>query len=106
MVVLLAVTVQDLAIALRLSVTGTDLDAAQTAVLTRLLGVGQAFSELLAEEAPTAIQDEAIIRFASYLYDQPLGRGQSYANAWVNSGAGSLVSRWVVRTIPGEVAQQ
>ncbi len=101
----MAVDVSDLTIALRLSVDGTDVDAAQTAILTRLLGVGQAFIELLASEAPIAIQDEAIIRFASYLYDQPLGRGQSYANGWVNSGAGALVSRWVVRTIPGEAAQ-
>ena len=90
----MAVTVADLAIALRISADGNDVDAAQIAVLTRLHGVGQAFVERLIPDAPAAIKDEAIVRMAAYLYDQPLGRRDAYANSWVNSGAGSLATLW------------
>ena len=90
----MAVTVEDLAIALRLSVDGTDLEAGQTAILTRLLGVGESHIALLISSAPDAIKDESIIRLATYLYDQPVGRRDAYANAWVNSGAGALASRF------------
>ena len=95
----MAVTVRQLAAALRLI---TDLTAdppePQLAILTRLLGVGDAFVSREAPDAPEAVQDEAVIRFASYLYDQPsAGRGDSYGNAWRNSGAASLVTRWIER---------
>ena len=36
-----------------------------------------------------------IVRLAAYLHDQPIGRRDAYANAWINSGAGSLASRWL-----------
>ena len=86
----MAVSVEDLAVALRLSADGTDLDAAQTSILTRLLGVGDSHVALLIPEAPDAIKDECVIRLAAYIYDQPIGRRDAYANGWVNSGAGAL----------------
>ena len=91
----MAITFTDLAIALRLSVDGTDVEAAQQGILNRLIGVGEAHIALLAPNAPEAIRDEAIIRLATYLYDVPsAGRRDAYANAFVNSGAGALLSRW------------
>ena len=91
----MAITVEDLAIALRLSPDGTGVEAGQLAVITRLLGVGQAHIDLLIPNAPDAIQDECIIRMATYIYDQPpAGRRDAYANSWINSGAGSLASRF------------
>ena len=91
----MAVTVEDLAIALRLSADGTGVEAGQLAVITRLLGVGEAHIELLISNAPDAIKDECVIRLSTYIFDQPpAGRRDAYANAWVNSGAGSLASRW------------
>ena len=91
----MAVTVEDLAIALRLSPDGTGVEAGQLAVITRLLGVGEAHIELLIPNAPDAIKDECIIRMATYIYDQPpAGRRDSFANSWVNSGAGALASRF------------
>ncbi|MDE2901751.1 MAG: hypothetical protein OXP73_01850, partial [Chloroflexota bacterium] len=95
----MAVTVRQLAAALRLT---TDLDTdppePQLSILNRLLGVGDAMVAQIAPTAPEAIKDEALVRFAAYLYDQPTaGRGDSYGNAWRNSGAASLVTRWVVR---------
>ena len=68
------------------------------------MGVGDAHVELLIPTAPEAIKDECTIRLASYLYDQPVGRRDAYANAWVNSGAGALASRWHQQAASGEVA--
>ena len=91
----MAVTVEELAVALRLSADGTGLAAAQTAILGRLLGVAEAHVMLMIPTAPHAVQDEAIVRMSSYLYDSPPGaQGTGYANAWANSGAGALASRW------------
>ena len=102
----MVVTVSDLAIALTLSTDGEDLDAAQTSILTRLLGVGEAHTALLIPVAPPAVQDEVIVRLAAYLYDQPVGRRDAYANAWVNSGAGSLASRWLTQALSGSTAAE
>ena len=90
----MAVTVESLSVDLRLTTDGTGLTTAQTDILTRLLGVGEAHVSLLIASAPESIQDEAIVRLASYLYDQPLGRRDSYSNAWVYSGAGALAARF------------
>ena len=46
------------------------------------------------------IKDLAIQRFAAYQHDQPFAaRGQSFANAFVNSGAASVLSRWRIRRL-------
>ena len=93
----MAITVQDLAVALRIITDTTDtIPDGQQSVLARLLGVAEAHVDLLAPAAPTAVQDEAVIRMSAYLFDVPPGTGRrdSYANSWVNSGAGALVSRW------------
>lgn len=94
----MAVTVAQLAGALRLG-DGTTAPAEPIlSELTRLDGVADAFIELRAPGAPDAVKDEAKVRFVGYLYDQPtVSQGDRYANAWRNSGAGALVSRWVVK---------
>ena len=74
-------------------------------VITRLHGVGEATVDLLAPDAPAAVKDEAVIRYASYLYDTPSGTsGDRYAASWRNSGAGALVAGWVVRRVAESVA--
>ena len=95
----MALTAKKLAVAMRLIVEETDtLDASQLAIVTRLGGVADAFITLLIPTAPEPIQDEVKVRFASYLHDAPTGaRGDFYGNAWRNSGAGALATRWVVR---------
>ena len=98
----MAVTVEDLAVALRLSADGTGLPTTQTNILTRLLGVADAHVDLLAPDAPDPVQDEAVVRMAAYLYDQPpVGRRDSYSNAYVNSGAGALLARWAPQAASG-----
>ena len=96
----MAVDVEQLAIGLRLSADGAGLTAAQTAILTRLLGVSEAFVELRAPDANQAAKDEAVVSMASYMYDRPKAAAERrYADAWSNSGAAFIVAPWVVRRL-------
>ena len=93
----MAVDVVQLAAALRIGDGTIAPVEPQLSILNRLLGVGQAIVSLNAPLAPEAVADEAVIRVAAYLYDQPTApQGDRYANAWRSSGAGALVARWVV----------
>ena len=78
-------------------------DSDQTVELLTLLAASVAIIEADAPGAPVAVKDLAILRHAAYQHDQPYAAqvGQSFANALVNSGAGSLLSRWVVRRLAG-----
>ena len=45
-----------------------------------------------APDAPEATANEAAVRLAAYLFDQPnAGKGDGYANAMRNSGAGRIL---------------
>lgn len=80
-------TVAQLAAAMRLGST-----TQETAEVTRLLAYSTRAVTRHAATAPDEIHDEAIIRLASYLFDQPnAGRGMAYANAMRNSGAGAIL---------------
>ena len=93
----MALTIGQLAAAIRLT-DGSPPPEPQLSILTRLLGVADAMVSLLIPEAPEVIQDECRVRMAAYLYDAPTaGRGDFFGNAWRNSGAAGLASRWVVR---------
>ena len=75
-------------------------------ILTRLLGVAEAFVELRAPGCPTAVADESVIRMAAYLYDQPTAGAEGrYSDAWRNSGASALVARWVVQRLGDATAE-
>ena len=93
----MALSVLQLAAAMRQGDGVTELVEPLLSIITRLQGVGEATVNLLAPDAPVAIKDEAvIIRYASYLYDTPSGTsGDRYAASWRNSGAGALVAGWV-----------
>ncbi len=94
----MAITVQDLATALRLITSDDDaLDDVQTAQLERLAGVAAALVESYAPEAPQAIQDESAIRCAGYLYDIAPDDRNIPQNAFVHSGAQALLSFWRVQ---------
>ena len=94
----MAVTLIQLAAALRLGDGVTAPTEPVAGILSRLLDVSQAFVAVAAPSAPEAIADEATTRMAAYLYDSPTASsGDRYAPAWRNSGAEVLVSRWVVR---------
>ena len=75
-------------------------DTSLTAELQTILDAASATIEDEAPTAPASIKDLAIQRFAAYQHDQPFAaRGQSFANAFVNSGAGSVLSRWRIRRL-------
>ena len=94
----MAVTIEQLAAALRLGDGEDAPDEPVAGLIARLLGVSQAFVAIAAPDAPEAISDEATIRMTATLYDAPTAAaGDRYAAAWRNSGAEALVSRWVVR---------
>ena len=94
----MAVNLIQLAAALRLGDGVTAPTEPVAGIISRLLGVSQAFVQIAAPLADEAIADEATIRMTAYLYDSPTASsGDRYAAAWRNSGAEELVSRWVIR---------
>ena len=80
-------TVAELRAALRLS-DSTE----ETAEATRLLAYASEAVTQHVENAPDVVHNEAVRRIAGYLYDMPeAGKGESYANALRNSGAGRIL---------------
>ena len=88
----MALTIDDLITELRLGDT-----TEERAIATRLLGVANQIVEREAPNAPDVLKEEAAIRIAGYLYDQPLAAsGARHANAFRNSGALSLLAPYRV----------
>ena len=101
----MAVTIEQLAAALRLGDGVTAPGEPILSILTRLSGVADAYVTLIAPDAPVAVQDEAVVRFVGYLYDAPTSSaGDRYSSAWLNSGAAPLVSRWVEQRVASATA--
>ena len=90
----MALTVGNLAIALRLTASGETLDPDISARLTRLHAVADVLIGQYAPDAPDAIKEEATIVFAGYLYDKPSVTGVGLSNAFQNSGATALLAQW------------
>ena len=65
-------------------------------ILTRLLAVATSRVEWYAPGAPVQTQNEAVIRFVGYLYDQPNSSSarHDYSSAFANCGASSLLLPW------------
>ena len=94
----MAVTLEELAAELRLGDGETAPTEPVAGILNRLLGVAEALVAVGAPLAPLTVQNEAIVRLAAYLYDQPTSSaGDRYGAAWRNSGAESLTTRFVQR---------
>ena len=95
----MTVSVAQLAGALRVGDGDNDPVEPELSIVRRVLGIAEAMIEERAPEAPESVKDEATVRFAAYLYDFPAAPrgGDMYANVWVNSGAGGLLSRWAVQ---------
>ena len=77
----MGLTIGQLAAAIRLT-SGDPPPEPQLSILTRLLGAAEATIEAFAPLAPESVREEATVRMASFLYDQPAtGRRGSYQNA-------------------------
>ena len=84
------ISVSDLLEALRLGSTD-----AETNQATRLLAYATAAVQKHAPEADSTIQNEAVVRLAGYLFDQPFtGRGPAFSNALRNSGSAAILLPW------------
>ena len=69
----------------------------ETAEVTRLLGYATVAVFHHAPDAPDVVHNEAAIRLAGYLFDQPNAASRTnYANALRNSGAGRILLPWRV----------
>ena len=72
----MALTIEDLALALGVTIPDPPLDPdPTTAELTRLLALSIATVEKYAPLAPLEVKDEAVIRLSGYLYGQRPERG-------------------------------
>ena len=93
------VSLADLAVDLRVITNPEDtIEPGQIVILTRLLAVAETLISERASSAPDTLKDSAVIQIASYLYDKPTaGAAGRYANAFVNSGAASLLSNYIRR---------
>ena len=81
------ITVSELLAALRMGDSPEE-----TAEATRLLSYATEAVTKHASDAPGVAHNEAAIRLAGYLFDQPFAsRGQAYSSALVNSGASSIL---------------
>ena len=102
----ITLTVAQLAAAARIGATPEE-----TAEVTRLLGYAtEAISNYLGasySSAPEIVVNEAAIRVASYLYDQPqVSRGDGFANAMRNSGAARMLLPYRVHRAGSTVEAQ
>ena len=80
-------TAAELRAALRLGSTSEE-----TAQTTRLLAYAADAVQKHAPDAPDPVHNEAAIRLAGYLYDQPTApTGAGHANALRNSGAAAML---------------
>ena len=80
-------TVPELLAALRLGDTTAEVEQG-----TRLLSYAATAVTRHVEICPDEIHNEAVVRLASYLFDQPnAGRGTAFANALRNSGAAAIL---------------
>ena len=91
----MAVTVAQLATAIRLAVSAADLSDEETEILTRQHAVALNQVTRYAPDAPEVVRDEAVVRIVGYLfYSSPAGGRQLYANALASSGAAGLLDQY------------
>lgn len=93
----MALTDAQLAQAIRVGPDYDALDGSQQRIIARLNLASRAFVRAHTDLAPEAIEDEAVIRFAGYLYDAPSLTRTGVA--WRESGAMHLVDPWKVRGV-------
>ena len=96
----MAVDIATLAVELRLATDpASPPPEPLSGTLSRTLRAAQAIvSERIRDDAPEAIRDLAVIAVASYVFDRPsAAQGDRFANAWRNSGAEAMLSRWISR---------
>ena len=88
-------TLEQLADHLRIDRAAVASGAPARTILVELMQVGIERVEQYAPDAPSDTQNLAVARFAGYVYDAPsASAGATYAPAFLNSGAVSLLNPW------------
>ena len=87
--------------------TGSSLDTPVEPLLGRIqrfLVVATAIINMRIPEAPTDVANECAIKLSTYWFNQPpAARMSGFANAWVNSGCGTVAADWVQRQSAAEL---
>ena len=99
----MAVSVNELAIALRLRVGSETLDTDIQAILMRIKQASEAIVNRYAKEAPDTIKDMACVRLGSYLFDEE-GRSNRSKDPLKACGAQQLLARF--RTIKLNMSEE
>ena len=90
----LGITVQELAVAIRVAACPEEaLEEPDLGILIRERTVAEAMIEQYADDAPTAVKDEAAVLMVGHLYEMPIGQ-RNHGNAMRQSGAMSLLAFW------------
>lgn len=91
----MAISVTDLAIAVRLAVTEQEVTPEIRTQLERLLTWATLTVNRNAPKAPDIVEEMAIIALVGYMYDRPSSwKRFSFSNVWLNSGAASMLKPW------------
>ena len=87
--------------------TGDVLDTPPEPILGRIqrfLAVATAIINMRIPEAPNDVQNECAIKLSTYWFNQPpAARMAGFANAWVNSGCGTVAADWTQRQSAAEL---
>ena len=93
----ITISARDLAVALRAVADMSELAEPMLTEMTRLLGSATAMVESYAELAPSAVQNEAVVRLAGWLWDSPPSR--SFGNPMDSSGARAILAPYRTRRV-------
>ena len=87
--------------------TGSTLDTPPEPILGRIQrfkAVATAMVNARLIEAPDEVANECAIKLATYWFNQPpAARMSGFANAWVNSGCGTVAADWTQRQSAAEL---
>ena len=87
--------------------TGGVLDTPPEPVLGRIqrfLAVATAIINVRIPTAPEDVQNECAIKLSTYWFNQPpAARMSGFANAWSNSGCGTVAADWTQRQSAAEL---
>ena len=88
--------------------TGSTLDTPPEPILGRIqrfLGGGDCnHTSARIPEAPEDVQNECAVKLSTYWWNQPpAARMSGFANAWANSGCGTVAAGWTQRQSAAEL---
>ena len=87
--------------------TGSSLDTPPEPILGRIqrfLAVATAIIAMRIPEAPDDVANECAVKLSTYWFNQPpAARMSGFANAWANSGCGTVAADWTQRQSAAEL---